>query len=219
MDAISEWLTHLVDHLGYLGIFFATLIESTFVPIPAEVTMIPAGMLAAEGKLNYWILLFASTMGVIVGSFINYWVGIRFGRTWVLRYGKYLMIKHHHVEKTDYFFARYGSLAVFIGRLLPGVRHYIAFIAGVAAMRLRPFIIYTALGGMIWMWVLLQIGYMTQKQVEKGNTSISSLETVMIACAILGVVAFFIQRWMINHKPDMTRLKKHQNKDNNTEEQ
>lgn len=197
MDTFSNWLVDLIEQLGYLGIFISTLIESTFVPIPAEVTMIPAGMLVAEGKMDYWVALLSSTFGVIAGSAINYWFGYRYGRILILKFGKYIFIKPRHIEKTENFFQRYGAVAVFMGRLLPGVRHYIAFVAGVAQMKFRPFMIYTALGGLIWMWVLLQVGYMSQLNADNPDSHIGGLETAVIIVVIVSLAAYGVQRFLL----------------------
>ncbi|MCC7260055.1 MAG: DedA family protein [Alphaproteobacteria bacterium] len=196
---MEEWLLDLVHTLGYLGVFIATLIESTFVPIPAEMTMIPAGILAAKGEFNYWMVLFSSTLGVIAGSLVNYWIGLRFGRALIIRYGKYIFIKHSFLEKTEKFFARYGGAAAFMGRLLPVVRHYIAFVAGIARMKLQPFFIYSSLGGLIWMWILLQVGFMAERSKENGITDISSLDMTLIAVAIISLFAWLIKNRLMKH--------------------
>ena len=209
MDALSDLLVHLVQELGYIGIFVALFVESSFIPIPSEVTMIPAGILAAQGKMNYWLILLSGTLGVVGGSLFTYWLGATFGRAVVTRYGKYVWIRQRHIEKTEYFFARYGAFAAFVGRLLPGLRHYIAFIAGIAKMKKWTFLAYTSLGGMIWIWILLQVGYMAQVSKEKGDTDINGMEVAMIAVVAISVAAYFLQRWMMNrihHHPHPTLI-------------
>jgi len=193
---LEQLLIELVKHLGYLGIFIATLIESTFIPIPAEVTMIPAGMLAAEGYFNYWGLLVTSTAGVLTGSLVNYWIGLRFGRAIIIKYGSYVLLKHQHLMKTELFFAKYGKLAVFLGRLLVGVKHYIAFVAGIARMRLKAFIISTSLGGLVWMWIILHIGYMTKRS---NTTVVGELEIILISVAVVTLIAWLIKRKFMKH--------------------
>lgn len=192
---MEQLLIELVEHFGYLGIFIATLIESTFVPIPAEITMIPAGMLAAEGHFNYWIVLVTATAGVVAGSLINYWIGLYFGRNIIVKFGSYIFIKPQHLKKTELFFAQYGKMAVFLGRLLIGVKHYIAFAAGIARMQFKAFIVYTTLGGLVWVWLLLHIGFMA----KKNNTSIGELEIILISVAIITVVAWFIKQKFMKH--------------------
>jgi membrane protein DedA with SNARE-associated domain len=196
---MEQWLMDLVDKLGYIGIFIATMVESTFVPIPAEVTVIPAGMLAAAGKINYWGALVSATAGVVVGSLLNYYIGLRFGRGLILRYGKYIFIKPEFLHKTEHFFARHGAFTVFIGRLLPGIKHYIAFVAGIAKMKLRPFLIYTSFGGLIWIWLLLQIGFMAEKQEMAGNGHITSVEMIAVAVTFITVVSWVVRSRMMKH--------------------
>lgn len=185
--------------MGYVGIFLLTTIESTFVPIPAEVTVIPAGILAAKGIMNYWLVIAASTLGVIAGSAINYWLGFHYGRKLILRYGKYVFMKESFLHKTEIFFASHGGLAIFLGRILPGVKHYIAFAAGIAQMKIRPFLFYSGLGGLLWCWILVHIGYMAEMSSEKGGGNFSSLE--IISAAIVGVtlVALLIKQKMMKH--------------------
>lgn len=196
---MEKFLLDLVEQLGYLGLFFATLIESTFVPIPSEVTMIPAGMLAAQGKLWYWGVLFSATAGVMAGSFINYWFGVKFGRALVVKYGKYCFLKPNSLRKTERFFAKYGGLAVFIGRLLPGIKHYIAFAAGIALMPFKPFMIFTAIGGLIWIWLLLHVSYLAELKAESDGMSMSSLPWIVGAVIVISLAAWLVKEKMMKH--------------------
>ena len=159
MHEFIQWLVHFVHDLGYFGIFIMTLIESTFVPIPAEVTMIPAGYLVQQGHMNFWSVLSASVAGTVIGSYVNYWIAKHYGRTLFRKYGKYFMMTPQKLKKLEHFYSQHGSLSTFVGRLLPGLRHYISFPAGLAKMHLGRFCLYTALGGAIWMGILLGIGY------------------------------------------------------------
>lgn len=153
------WLVEMVNHLGYAGIFIMTFVESTFVPIPAEVTMIPAGYLVHQQKMHFLPALVASVLGTVGGSYFNYWIAKRYGRDLFIRYGKYLMMTPAKLAKLEAFFSEHGVISTFTGRLVPGLRHYISFPAGLAKMDMRKFIGYTALGGGIWMSVLLGLGY------------------------------------------------------------
>lgn len=185
------FLVEIVKNFGYLGIFIATLIESTFVPIPAEITMIPAGMLAAEGHFNYWILLAVSTAGVAAGSLLNYWIGLRFGRAIIIKYGAYIFFKSSKLKKIELFFTKYGKFAVFLGRLLVGVKHYIAFIAGIAHMPLKTFVIYNSLGALVWMWIILHIGFMT----EHNNASfLGKLDIILISLTVVTLIGYLLKR-------------------------
>lgn len=155
----ANWLVDFVKHLGYFGIFIMTFIESTFVPIPAEVTMIPAGYLVQKGEMDFVITMLAAITGTVGGAYFNYWLAKRFGRDLFKRYGKYLMMNDLKLAKLEKFFEKHGAISTFTGRLLPGIRHYISFPAGLARMKLSTFCIYTALGGGIWMFCLLLLGY------------------------------------------------------------
>lgn len=156
---LLQWLVGFVHDLGYLGIFVMTFIESTFVPIPAELTMLPAGFLVQQGALNFWLVFLASVVGTVGGSYLNYWIAKKYGRDLFIRYGKYFMMTPAKMQKLERFFDQHGAISTFTGRLIPGLRHYISFPAGLAKMRLSSFIFYTALGGGIWMMVLLTLGY------------------------------------------------------------
>lgn len=158
-DAVVQWLVAFVEHLGVLGIFIMTFLESTFMPIPSEITMIPAGYLVQQGKMDFISVLLASIAGTVGGAYFNYWIARHFGRGLFLRYGKYFLMTPAKLKKLESFFDKHGAISTFIGRLIPGVRHYISFPAGLAQMNRRTFIIYTALGGAIWMTVLITLGY------------------------------------------------------------
>lgn len=180
------WLVDFVHHLGYFGIFLFTFVESTFVPIPAEVTMIPAGYLVQQGKMEFIPVLLASIVGTVGGAYFNYWLAKRFGRDLFIRYGKYLMMNDAKLAKLENFFAKHGAASTFTGRLIPGVRHYISFPAGLAKMNLKSFLTYTAAGGAIWMVVLVCLGYFIGENEEVATkylplTKLAILSTLALA--------------------------------------
>jgi membrane protein DedA with SNARE-associated domain len=158
-EAMVHWLVSFVDQLGVLGIFIMAFIESTFVPVPSEAVMIPAGYLIQQGKLPMIPVVVVSIVGTVLGAYFNYWLARYLGRGFFLKYGKYLLVPPHKLVKLEAFFAKHGAISTFIGRLIPGVRHYIPFPAGLALMDRRQFLIYTALGGGLWMIILLSLGY------------------------------------------------------------
>jgi membrane protein DedA with SNARE-associated domain len=187
-DVLHHFVTWLVDfvyHLGYIGIFLMTFVESTFVPIPAEVTMIPAGYLIHQGKLDLVPVLLASILGTVGGAYFNYWLAKRYGRTLFERYGKYLTVTPDKLDKLELFFHRHGAISTFTGRLLPGIRHYISFPAGLARMDLKKFVIYTALGGAIWMTVLVMLGYYIGENEDLMKIYLPKVKVAMIVLIIL----------------------------------
>ena len=198
---ITEFLTQIVHDFGYVGIFIATLVESTFIPIPAELTMIPAGINAGQGNMSYPLILLSSTAGVVVGSLINYYIGYHFGRGFIVRYGKYFFLKPTFLDKVEVFFQKHGSFSAFAGRLIPGVRHYIAFPAGMAKMRLKTFLICTITGGLIWMWTLLHLGYRAgQKAGVDGKVSLESLEDIVVILIVILSALYAFRLWLMRRR-------------------
>jgi len=153
----------LIGKLGYLGIFLGMTIESTFLPLPSEVILIPAGVLVAKGEFSFFLVLIASVLGSVLGALINYSIALFLGRTavdvLVDKYGKFFFLTKKRLAHSEKIFEGYGEISTFIGRLIPGVRHLISIPAGFFKMKLSSFILFTALGSGIWTCVLLAIGY------------------------------------------------------------
>lgn len=159
-EALLAWITHMVEVLGYPGIFLEALLESTFVPLAVEVTMVPAGYLVYQGKMDGATVLVLAILGTITGSLLNYWIARSCGRYLLVRYGKYMFLNEHKLEWIEGYFRRHGPISIFLGRLVFGVRHVISFPAGLARMNVAKFTLYTALGGGLWTAVLLCMGYL-----------------------------------------------------------
>ncbi len=158
----SELILQIVQSVnswGYLGIFLAMFLESSFFPFPSEVVMIPAGYLSSKGEMNLVLSILVGTLGSIAGAIFNYYLAISLGRKLLLKYGKYLFLDEKSLNKLESFFQKHGEISTFIGRLIPGIRQYISLPAGLAKMNISKFTLYTALGAGIWMVVLTLIGY------------------------------------------------------------
>jgi len=171
----AKWLVDFVHGLGYLGLFIATFLESTFVPIPSAATMIPAGYLAYQGHWNIYMVMFIGITGTIAGSLANYGVAFYFGRPFLARYGSYMLFGPDKMAKLDDYFARHGEISIFTARLLPAVRHVISFPAGLARMNVAKFCLLTGLGGGLWMTTLMMIGYTIGKMgyvMDEANMAI-----------------------------------------------
>jgi len=152
-------LVDLVKEFGYFGIFLMTFVESTFIPIPSEVTVIPAGFLIYKGELNFWLVYIVCVLGTVTGSILNYKIAKYFGRTLLLRYGKYFFMNTKKLASIEVFFEKHGAISTFSGRLLPGIKHFISFPAGLGKMDFKLFVLYTAAGGAIWNGILVALGY------------------------------------------------------------
>ncbi len=189
----AEWLVEFVHWAGYIGVVIATFLESTFVPIPSEVTMIPVGLLVQRGDMNLAIVLVLSIFGAVTGALFNYYIAYHYGRRFLYRYGKYMLFDHEKMDKLDKFFAVHGEISTFTGRLIPGLRHIIAFPAGLAHMDLKKFCIYTGAGGGIWMTTLIMVGYIiggNKELVHRYATNITI--AALLGCAFL--IVFYIWR-------------------------
>jgi membrane protein DedA with SNARE-associated domain len=158
VTGVSAWIVTVIGTMGYGGIVILMGIESACVPLPSEVIMPFSGYLVSTGRFALNSVAIAGAFGCLLGSGIGYYLGATGGR-WVLeRYGRYLLIAPHELETAEHFFARWGGPAVFFSRLLPVVRTFIAFPAGVARMKLLPFALYTLAGSYLWCLGLAYIG-------------------------------------------------------------
>ncbi len=190
-------IVDLVHSFGYVGIFIMTFVESTFVPIPAEVTLIPAGFLVHKNEMNLYLVWSISVLGTVGGSLFNYYIALYVGRRILTRYGRYFFINDIKLQKMDMFFEKHGSLSIFIGRLLPGVKHFISFPAGLARMDLKTFCTYSAIGGTIWCGILIMLGYMIGQNEELIVKYLKQINFVIIVSVSL-LIALYI--WRSNTK-------------------
>jgi membrane protein DedA with SNARE-associated domain len=156
---IIDWIVLTVSDLGYPGIIIMMFLESSFIPFPSEVVMIPAGYLAYKGEMNLVLAILAGTLGSLMGALLNYYLAIKLGRPFLLRYGKYVMFNEASLQRMEDFFARHGHVSTFTGRLIPVVRQYISLPAGLARMNVVTFSFYTSLGAGIWVTILALLGY------------------------------------------------------------
>ena len=191
MYVFLDWLVNAIGSMGYPGIMFLMFIESTFIPLPSELVIPPAGYLISQNQMSWTGVIASGTLGSVLGAVFNYTIAIYVGRPFILKYGRYFGISQSHFIKGENFFLKHGNISTFIGRLILGVRHYISFPAGLARMNLRQFCFYTALGAGIWVWILTYIGYFVGNNKEKIiEVSKQWSLYVIIACALL--IALYI---------------------------
>ena len=181
---IALYLVSKIGDMGYWGIFLLMFLESTFFPFPSEVVMIPAGYLAYQGEMNLYAVVLAGIAGSVAGALFNYYLARYFGRTFLLKYGRYLFIKPETLEKLEHFFKKHGEISTFNGRLIPGIRQLISLPAGLAKMNVAKFSFYTALGAGIWVVVLVAIGYL----LGSNEALISKYLHTATLIALIGVV-------------------------------
>jgi len=211
---IQAAAAHAKD-LGFVLIVLFMTIESSFIPFPSEVVMIPAGFLAARGGLSLGspmadmvTAILLGTTGSLAGAYINYFLFRRLGKPFLEKYGKYFFLPPPSLHRAEEIFREYGAGATLVCRLLPGIRQLISIPAGISEMPLRSFTLYTGLGAAIWVTILTLVGYSlglsTQEMsyaeiVHQGKAMISK----NLIWVVLGCVVFFVG-YVFVHKKVMT---------------
>lgn len=188
-DSLTRFLLDLMGQLDYFAIFVLMAAESSVLPVPSELVMIPAGYLVAQGVLSPVWAMVAASLGSLAGSWGSYVLAMWLGRPVLLRFGKYLLITPAHLEQTERFVDRHGEVAVFTGRFIPGIRHLVSMPAGLARMRMVPFLVYTGVGATLWNGVLLLLGYMLRERQAwlEQNLFWVVAGAVLFACSVLVV--------------------------------
>lgn len=155
---LAVWIIGVISTLGYGGIVLLMAIESACIPLPSEIIMPFSGYLVFKGEMTLWGVAMAGAVGCVAGSIPAYYLGMLGGRPLVEKYGKWVLISHHDLHIADRWFEKHGEIIIFIGRLLPAVRTFIAFPAGIARMHMGRFILYTFAGSLLWCWLLAYAG-------------------------------------------------------------
>jgi membrane protein DedA with SNARE-associated domain len=184
--------------VGYLGVLVAMAIESAMIPIPSELILPFAGFMVSDpakiepltnGPWSFWIVVVVATLGNTLGSLVAYAIGAWGGRPFLERYGKYLLIRPHEIEIAERFFARWGAQTAFFSRLLPIVRTFISFPAGVARMPIRTFVLYSTAGAFIWSTVLVWAGIQLGARWTEIRRALQPFDLVIAVVAVVGLAA------------------------------
>jgi membrane protein DedA with SNARE-associated domain len=168
IEILSAFIVATISMLGYGGVVLLMAIESACIPLPSEIIMPFSGYLVHTGRFgSLWLVAVAGAVGCVLGSLVAYWIGMYGGRPLIEKYGRYVLISHHDLDLADRWFSRFGEVIVFASRLLPVIRTFIAFPAGVARMDLKRFVIYTFAGSLPWCYALAYIGQKLGDQWDK----------------------------------------------------
>jgi membrane protein DedA with SNARE-associated domain len=159
LDSFIDWLLNLFRGMGYPGIVALMAVESSFLPLPSELVMPPAGYLAAKGELSFVLAVACGVLGSMTGALANYGLARWLGRAFFLRLGRYALITEKGLDRSERYFAAHGEISTFLGRMLPVVRHLISIPAGIARMPLGRFVLFTGLGALVWCTILTWIGW------------------------------------------------------------
>ncbi len=162
-ESIAAFGSQVIGSIGYLGVFLLMTAESMILPVPSEAVMPFAGFVIAEGTLGWFGVILGATLGSICGSLIGYAIGKYGGRPFLARFGKFVLLDSEDLAATDRFFRRRGSLTILVSRFIPIVRHLISIPAGMASMRLVPFLAFTVIGAGLWNAFLTWCGFQLQK--------------------------------------------------------
>jgi membrane protein DedA with SNARE-associated domain len=198
ISAVAAWIVAVISAAGYFGIVILMAIESACIPLPSEVIMPFAGYLVSIGQFSLIGAATAGALGCNLGSTVAYYIAAVGGRPVLDRWGKYVLISAKELERTDRFFARYGAATVFFGRLLPVVRTFIAFPAGLARMPMLKFQVYTFLGSWPWCFVLAYIGYLLGARWDSDPTFrklFHEFDAVVVVAVVAGFAWLIWSRW------------------------
>jgi membrane protein DedA with SNARE-associated domain len=196
---VIPFLNSLYGAVGYLGVMFAMVIESAMIPLPSELILPYAGFLVSDPSQlepltgqpwNFWLVVIFATIGNTLGSLIAYAIGAWGGRPFLERYGRYLLIRPHEIAAAERFFDKYGNATAFFSRLLPIVRTFISFPAGVARMPIRRFVIYSTAGAFVWSTVLVYAGTILGENWEAIRHALQPFDLVIAVAFGVAVVLF-----------------------------
>jgi membrane protein DedA with SNARE-associated domain len=198
IQSLNDWYSHALQSGGYPLVALMMVVESSLFPLPSEIVIPPAAHLAATGQipLTLWGIVLAGTLGSWFGATLMYWASRLAGRPLVLHFGKYFFISAQKVEGAERWAAHYGSMGIFISRLLPVVRHLIGIPAGIVRMDYLKFSLFTLLGSGIWCAVLCWLGVKVGADISKGEMHRVTLWLAGAMLVLGGLYYFFVHRHM-----------------------
>ncbi|HEV2175924.1 MAG TPA: DedA family protein [Terriglobia bacterium] len=195
VEFLGQFIIFVISRGGYPGIVLLMAIESACIPLPSEVIMPFSGYLVAMGRFKLAWVAIAGALGCNAGSAVAYYVGALGGRPLAEKYGRYVLVSRHDLDRADRWFARYGNRTVFFARLLPVVRTFIALPAGIARMNFLQFNIYTFLGSLPWCWALAYVGVKLGSHWTDLSPYFRRFDAVLAVLILLAIVWFVRNRW------------------------
>jgi membrane protein DedA with SNARE-associated domain len=197
-----EWITGVIQRLGYAGVAVLTFLEHVFPPMPSEVVIPLAGLVAARGELGIALVIATGTAGSLAGAAVWYAVARKIGerrlRAWIRRHGKWLTLGSKDVDRAQDWFRRHGKSSVFLGRMVPGVRTFVSVPAGFAGMGFATFVMYSALGTAVWTGALAYAGVVLQANFTLVSDYINVVSNIVIGALALLLVRRYVKCWREN---------------------
>jgi len=190
LDSLVNFLVHYVGQYGVWGVLIGMTLESACIPLPSEAILPFGGFLAAQGKLSLAAAMLAGVAGGMLGSVLSYYLGVWLGRELILKYGRYVLVRRHEFDLAEGWFQRHGEWAVFVARLLPGVRTFISLPAGMARMHFGRFFGYSLAGSVPWTIVLVYVGYKLGEHWEALRPWMHRFDLAIIVALVAAVAAF-----------------------------
>jgi membrane protein DedA with SNARE-associated domain len=198
IGVLAAWIVAIISAIGYLGIALLMAIESACIPLPSEIIMPFSGYLVSTGRFDIFLVATAGAIGCNIGSTVAYAVGYYGGRPLVEKWGRYILVSRRDLELVDRFFARFGSITVFVSRLLPVVRTFIALPAGIARMPQLKFQLYTFIGSWPWCFALAYIGEQLGARWDSDpalRDLFHRFDAVIVAAILLLIVWYVVRHW------------------------
>lgn len=193
ISSVALWITGIISSMGYGGVILLMAIESACIPLPSEIIMPFAGYLVFKGEMTLLGVAFAGALGCVLGSIPAYYLGMYGGRPLVEKYGKYVLISKRDLDLADRWFTKHGDIIIFVARLLPAVRTFIAFPAGLAKMQMPKFIVYTFVGSFIWCYLLAYAGFKFGAHWQDLKVYFHQFHYVIVAAGMI-FVAWYVKR-------------------------
>ena len=200
LSPVSHFIVNTISSLGYGGTALLMAVGAFNIPLPSEVIMPFSGYLVSTGRFTLIGVTLAATAGWMIGAIASYYLGVYGGRPLFLRYGKYILISHRDLERTEKLFVRYGVVTVFIGQLLPVVRNFISIVSGITKVKIGRFLAFTLIGSFLWSLLLACIGMKLGENWEGLRSYFQRFDTVIGVLIILGI-GYWIYRHVRHSKP------------------
>jgi membrane protein DedA with SNARE-associated domain len=198
LHLVAVWIKEQISALGYAGVIAMMAIESACIPLPSEIIMPFSGFLVYEGRFNFHLASICGAIGCALGSAVAYYAGMCGGRPFLERYGRYVLIRKRDIDRADEWFAKYGEPIVFFSRLLPVVRTFISFPAGVSRMHFGRFMVYSFVGSVPWCYFLTYLGKILGEKWESIRSYFHGADLV-----VGGAIAVLLVVWLYHHlKPE-----------------